>query len=130
MKLDKRANEDATNMGLFNNPKSTNLGKTKSNEEKKPVQQNRSLPETHIEKEFEEAIPKIEEEVWTSSPEEEENYNKAERAFFLELESKKDTSKRYGSLIFLQDKVITEVDKKKKDRAIRREKKKSKGRVS
>ncbi|KAK8548165.1 hypothetical protein V6N12_061083 [Hibiscus sabdariffa] len=61
MKLDKRANEDTKNMG-FTSPKSINSGKNKSNEEKKPVQQNSSLPETQIEKEFEEAIPENEEE--------------------------------------------------------------------
>ncbi|KAK8995121.1 hypothetical protein V6N11_069569 [Hibiscus sabdariffa] len=99
MKLDKRANENATNMG-FTNPKSINSGKTKSNEEKKPVQQNSSLPETQIEKEFKKAITEIEEEDWTSSPDEEENYSKAERVFFPELESKKGTAKRYGSLLF------------------------------
>ncbi|KAK8532154.1 hypothetical protein V6N13_131489 [Hibiscus sabdariffa] len=42
----------------------------------------------------------------------------------------KSTTKRYGSLLFLQDDVISEADRKKRDRAIRREKKKSKGRVS
>ncbi|KAL4341949.1 hypothetical protein GQ457_08G037050 [Hibiscus cannabinus] len=48
-------------------------------------------------------------------------------AFFPDLESKRERRKRYGSMIQIQDKAILEKEKKRKrDRAIRREKEKSK----
>ncbi|KAL4335268.1 hypothetical protein GQ457_07G007820 [Hibiscus cannabinus] len=73
------------------------------------------------------ALSEAEVEDWVSSSDFEENFSNAERVFSPELESKRITNKRYGSLLFLQDKVISEEEKKQRDRAIRREKKKSKG---
>ncbi|KAK8558693.1 hypothetical protein V6N13_098337 [Hibiscus sabdariffa] len=69
-------------------------------------------------------VEKVED--WISSPESEENFRNAERVFFPEWESKREKKKRYGSMIQLQDKALSEKEKKNRDWAIHREKKKSK----
>ncbi|KAL4283199.1 hypothetical protein GQ457_16G029250 [Hibiscus cannabinus] len=63
---------------------------------------------------------------WVSSAESEESFRNTERVFFPEWESKRERKKRYGSMNQLQDKVLSEKEKKKTDRAIRREKKNEK----
>ncbi|KAL4369232.1 hypothetical protein GQ457_05G026620 [Hibiscus cannabinus] len=65
-----------------------------------------------------------------SSSEIEEKSIEAQRLFFPEVESNRQRRKRYGLLSSFQDKVISESDKKKWDRAIRREKKKVEGWVT
>ncbi|KAK8682043.1 hypothetical protein V6N13_054440 [Hibiscus sabdariffa] len=57
-----------------------------------------------------------------SSSDREENWSKAERVFFPEIILEKSTKKRYGSLKQIQDKSISEMERKRRDRAIRREK--------
>ncbi|KAL4379135.1 hypothetical protein GQ457_02G017150 [Hibiscus cannabinus] len=57
----------------------------------------------------------------------EENWSKAERVFFPEIILEKSTKKRYGSLKQIQDKSISEKERKRRDRAIRREKQFGKG---
>ncbi|KAK8663531.1 hypothetical protein V6N13_083347 [Hibiscus sabdariffa] len=62
-----------------------------------------------------------------SSSDREENCNKAERVFFPELVLKKTIQKRYGSLKQIQDKSISEKERKRRDRAARKEKQLSSG---
>ncbi|KAK8500879.1 hypothetical protein V6N12_009565 [Hibiscus sabdariffa] len=84
----------------------------------------RSDPRTLLRKEGEEAlrIDQGEDESFTSS-DREENWSRAERVFFFpELVSKKTPKKRYGSLKQIQDKSITEKERKRRDRAARKEK--------
>ncbi|KAK8485612.1 hypothetical protein V6N11_008475 [Hibiscus sabdariffa] len=57
-----------------------------------------------------------------SSLDRDENWSKAERVFFPELVLKKSTKKRYGSLKQIQDKSISEKERKRRDRASRKEK--------
>ncbi|KAK9046317.1 hypothetical protein V6N11_052209 [Hibiscus sabdariffa] len=63
---------------------------------------------------------------WVSSADSEESFRNTERVFFPEWESKRERKKRYGSMNQLQDKVLSEKEKKKRDRAIPREKKNAK----
>ncbi|KAK8712236.1 hypothetical protein V6N13_147478 [Hibiscus sabdariffa] len=62
-----------------------------------------------------------------SSSDQEENWNKAEMVFFPKLVLKKTTKKRYGSLKQIQDKSISEKERKRMDRAARKEKQLSSG---
>ncbi|KAK9016536.1 hypothetical protein V6N11_079032 [Hibiscus sabdariffa] len=62
-----------------------------------------------------------------SSSDREENWSKAERVFFPEIVLEKSTKKRYGSLKQIQDKSISEKERKRRDRAICREKQFGKG---
>ncbi|KAL4377967.1 hypothetical protein GQ457_02G032030 [Hibiscus cannabinus] len=62
-----------------------------------------------------------------SSSDREENWSKAERVFFPEIVLKKPTKKRYGSLKQIQDKSISEKERKRRDRVICREKQFAKG---
>ncbi|KAK9036962.1 hypothetical protein V6N11_021885 [Hibiscus sabdariffa] len=62
-------------------------------------------------------LSEVKVEDWVSFSEFEEDFSNTERVFFPELESKRDTNKHYGSLMSLQDKVISKVEKKKRDRA-------------
>ncbi|KAL4271620.1 hypothetical protein GQ457_13G010870 [Hibiscus cannabinus] len=98
-------------------------------DKKKVVEQFRISPVVlvHNDRAFEGSPSDVEVEDWVSSSEFEDDLRNAERVFFPELESKRFSNKRFGSLMSLQDKVISEAEKKKRDRAIRREKKNSKG---
>ncbi|KAL4366749.1 hypothetical protein GQ457_05G026460 [Hibiscus cannabinus] len=131
--VNSRAVEDIENMGLLDqsneifSPKSIKTGKQKSNWE------------FSVDKNFGEHVKsgcvsekegsKVEEELEDrfSSSEIEEKSIEAERVFFPEFESKKQRNKRYGSLRCFQDKAISEIERKTRDRAIHREKKKAKG---
>ncbi|KAK8575641.1 hypothetical protein V6N12_063309 [Hibiscus sabdariffa] len=66
-------------------------------------------------------------EEWRGSSNGEVNYRNVERVFFPEFEPRKNPKKRYGSLKCLQDLAISEKEKKKRDRAIRRRTKQIKG---
>ncbi|KAK8675049.1 hypothetical protein V6N13_033122 [Hibiscus sabdariffa] len=69
----------------------------------------------------------VEQEEWRGSSNGEVNYRNVERVFFPEFEPRKNPKKRYGSLKCLQDLAISEKEKKKRDRAIRRRTKQIKG---
>ncbi|KAK8523073.1 hypothetical protein V6N12_047606 [Hibiscus sabdariffa] len=114
-----RAFEDASNMGLASSPKKTN--------EKKGVESFSEpvCPERLSTKGGSENLA-IEQDEWSGSSDGGQNYRNVERVFLPEFESRKYLKKRYGSLKCLQDFAISEKEKKKRDRAIRRDKKKSK----
>ncbi|KAK8564891.1 hypothetical protein V6N12_058471 [Hibiscus sabdariffa] len=63
----------------------------------------------------------------SSDSEKEEGLYKAERIFFPEIDSKRVSKKRYGSLMHIQGKSISEKERKKRDRAVCKEKLRSKG---
>ncbi|KAK8636807.1 hypothetical protein V6N13_064244 [Hibiscus sabdariffa] len=65
----------------------------------------------------------VEEEDCSDSSEGDVNFCNIERLFFPKFEQKKDSKRRYGSLMRFQDKVISSADRKKRDRAFRCEKK-------
>ncbi|KAK8508272.1 hypothetical protein V6N12_019451 [Hibiscus sabdariffa] len=113
-----RAFEDASNMGLASSPKKTN--------EKKGVESFSEpvCPERLSTKGGSENLA-IEQDEWSGSSDGGQNYRNVERVFLPEFESRKYPKKRYGSLKCLQDFAISEKEKKKRDRAIRRDKKKS-----
>ncbi|KAK8515860.1 hypothetical protein V6N12_016166 [Hibiscus sabdariffa] len=64
---------------------------------------------------------------WSSASEEEGSLYRAERVFFPELDAKQVIKKRYGLLMKIQGKSISEKEHKKRDRAVCKEKLSSKG---
>ncbi|KAK9002981.1 hypothetical protein V6N11_060555 [Hibiscus sabdariffa] len=62
----------------------------------------------------------------SSDSEKEKGLYKAERIFFPEIDSKRVNKKRYGSLMHIQGKSISEKERKKRDRAVCKEKLRSK----
>ncbi|KAK9004276.1 hypothetical protein V6N11_002081 [Hibiscus sabdariffa] len=75
----------------------------------KKAVENPQLEDEHF-LEGEHGVEKGEDEI--SSTYSEENFSNAERVFFPELESKRERRKRYGSMIQIQDKAISEKEKK------------------
>ncbi|KAK8604734.1 hypothetical protein V6N13_099665 [Hibiscus sabdariffa] len=118
-KLTDRVFEDISNMGFNCSPKiiesKEEFGASKH-----------ALPLSAIQSERENVelvLVGVEEEDCSDSSEEDVNFCNAERVFFPEFEQKKDLKRRFGSLMRFQDKVISSTDRKKRDRALQREKK-------
>ncbi|KAK9038768.1 hypothetical protein V6N11_023623 [Hibiscus sabdariffa] len=82
-------------------------------------------PLSSIGKSLDAELEKVED--WSSASEEEESLSRAERVFFPELDSKKVNKKRYGPLMQIQGKSISEKERKKRDRAVCKEKQRTKG---